>query len=209
MVRGPASVTGMVQWLTGLPPTVARRGNPPIASIQERHDPLVGVEAGRREPSRFSEVAHEMAIRRLHVGFEYVVRQRVEAPAPDDVVHAAMETQLVTLGLHRMQQRNEGEPHRPGQRGFQDEPGPAGLLDEMDRLAVGQLGLGARGALPDPLQQVGGAAHVDEEGVGDTEVAADFPNSGEPVGSADSMINVPAEGEQPFGHCGIRLATSR
>ncbi len=87
--------------------------------------------------------------------------------------------------------------------------GPAGFLDEMNRIAVGQLGLGARGALPDPLHQVGGAAHVHEERVGHTEVAADRPDPGKSVGGTDPMIDVPAEREQPLASPWRPAATSR
>ena len=168
--------------------------------IEVRHDPLVRVEPGRGEAGRPSEVAHEMAVGFIDVGPEVFVRQLVEAPAPDDVIHAPVEPQLVAFLLQRLQGAYEGEPHRPGERRLQQEARPASLLDEVDRLPVGQLGLGALHALAQPLAQVGRAAHVDEEGVGDAEVSAHRTNPGQAIGDADPVVHIPAEGEHPLAH---------
>src|SRR6185436_18563615 len=131
----------------------------------------------------------EMPVRLPYVGPEHVVGQLVEPAAPDHVIHSAMESELVSFSLHRLQQRHEGKSHGTGKGGLEDEAGPAGFLDQVNRIAVGQLGLGPCGALPDPFDQVGGAAHVHEERVGHSEIAAGGLNSGKSVGSTYPVVD--------------------
>ena len=143
---------------------------------------------------------HEVAMGLLHVGLEHLVGQLVKPATPDHVVHAAMQAELMAFGLKRLQLGNEGEAYRAGQRRLQEEAGPSGLLDEMHRFAVGELRLGAGDALPQPFPQVGGPAHVDEEGVGHAEIAADGADARESVGDADPVIHIPPEHEEPVAH---------
>src|SRR5687767_3883927 len=130
-----------------------------------------------------------MPIRFLNVGLERGLRQLVKAAAPYHVIHTTVETQLMTLGLKRLQQRHEGEPNRPRKGGLDDETGPTGLLDEMDGFPVRQLGLGAGHAAAEPLYQVGGTAHVHEERVRHSEVPAYIADLGKAIGDADTMID--------------------
>jgi hypothetical protein len=104
-----------------------------------------------------------------------------------------MEAQLVAFGLKLLDRGNEVQPDRARERRLDQKPGPAGLLDEVDGVAVGQLGLGARDARPEPFAEVGRPADVDEEGVGHAEIAADGPDAGQTVGDADSVIDVPTK----------------
>ncbi len=153
-------------------------------------------------------MAHEVPIRLLDVGPQIVLGQRLESAAPDHVVHAAVQAELVSLGLERLQLGNESEPHRPREGRLHQEAGPAGLLNEVDRLAVGELGLGAREPGPQPFPEVGGTAEIDEEGIGDAEVAARRADAREPVGDADPVIDVPAKRKQPIGHRPVLGVTS-
>jgi hypothetical protein len=52
-----------------------------------------------------------------------------------------MEAELMTLCLHCLEQWNEREPYWPGECGFEEKARPAGLLDEVNCLPVGELGL--------------------------------------------------------------------
>src|SRR4029078_11663498 len=110
------------------------------------------------------------------------------------------EPQLVAFGLERLDLGHEVEAHRARERGLDLEPGPAGLLDQVDRVAVRQPGPGARDPLPQPFAEVGGPAQVDEEGVGYAEVTADGTDPGEPGRDAHPMIDIPAKREEPVGH---------
>ena len=168
--------------------------------VEQSHHPLVAVEARRGEADRPPEVPHEMPVRLVHVRRQVLVGQLVEPAAPDDVIHAAVQPQLVAFGLQLLELGHEAEPHRPGERRLQEEAGPAGLLDEVDRFPVGELGLRAADALAEPLAEVGGAAEVDEEGVGHAEIAAHRADPRQPVGDAYPMIDVPAKREQPIAH---------
>jgi hypothetical protein len=67
--------------------------------VQQRHDPFVRVEARRGEPGWFAEVAHKVAVGLFDIGLQGTIGQLMKAAAPHHVVHAAMETQLVPLGL--------------------------------------------------------------------------------------------------------------
>ncbi len=76
----------------------------------------------------------------VDVGLQRLFVQLMKPPAPDDVVHAAVQAELVALRLHGLQLGDKVEADRPGERGFQNESRPAGFLDEVYRIAVGQLG---------------------------------------------------------------------
>jgi hypothetical protein len=180
-----------------------------VQLVEKSHDSFVGVEPRRGETSGLAEVADEMTVRLFHVRPQGSVGQLMKTAAPDHVVHASVKAELVALSLKRLKQRNERQTDGPGQRGFDQKSGPAGLLDEMYRLAVGEFGFGPGHSAADPLDEVRGPAHVHKEGVGHTEIAAYSADPGEPVGSADAMIYVPAEGEQPFRHRTVLAATSR
>ena len=112
-------------------------------SVEQSHHALVAVEARRGEPDRSPEVAHEMAIRLVDIRRQVLVRQLVKPAAPDDVIHPAVEPQLMAFGLQLLELGHEPEAYRAGQGGLQQEPRPAGLLDEVHRFPVGELGLRA------------------------------------------------------------------
>src|SRR6476660_822299 len=76
--------------------------------VQQRHDSVVRIKARGGEPGRLAEVTDEVSVGFLHVRAEGFLRQLMEPPTPDHVVHAAMESQLMALSLHRVQQRNKG-----------------------------------------------------------------------------------------------------
>ena len=177
-------------------------------AINQAHHPLVGIEPRSGEPDRLPEVTLEMAVGFLDVRHQKFLGQLVKPATPHDVIHAAMQAELVALPLHVMKHRHERESHRTRQGRLQKEPGPAGLLDEVDGIPIGELGPGAGKTLPQPFAQVGRAAHVDEEGVGDSEVTADGANFGDSVGDADPMIHVPAEHEELFAHRAARAPNS-
>ena len=145
-------------------------------------------------------MAHEVVVRLVYVRGQILVGQLVKPATPDDVIHAAVQSQLMALGLELLDLGHEAEAHRAGQRGLEEETRPAGLLDEVYRFPVGELGLRAADALAEPLPEVGGPAEVHEEGVGHAEIAAHGADPGQSVGDADAMIDVPAKREQPIGH---------
>jgi hypothetical protein len=99
-----------------------------------------------------------------------------------------------------LKQRNERETDRAREGSLDDEPRPACLLDEVNSFAVGQLGFRARHSAADPLHQVGGPAHVHEEGVRNSEIPACGLDLRKAIGSAHTVIHVPPESEKPFGH---------
>ena len=173
------------------------------------HHPGVGMEPRRGEAVGSPEVPHEVAVGFVHVGLEHGVGQLVEAATPDHVIHAAVETELVPLVLQLLEHRHEAEPDGPGQRGLEQEPRPPGLLNQVHRILVGELGLRADHPLSQPLAEVGGPPHVDEEGVGHAEVAADGADPGNPIGDADAVVHVPPEDELPLAHWLTLAPTSR
>ena len=111
-----------------------------------------------------------------------------------------MQAEFMALGLERLDLGDEPEPDRARERRLHQEAGPAGLLDQMDRVTVGQFRLRPADALPQPLPQIGGAAQVDEKRIGNAEIPADGLDPGKPVRDAHPMIHVPAKREQPVGH---------
>jgi hypothetical protein len=145
-------------------------------------------------------VPQEVVVRLVHVRGQVLVGQLVKPAAPDDVIHAAVQSQLMAFGLELLNLGHEAETHRAGQGSLEDETRPAGLLDEVHRFAVGELGLRAADALAEPLPKVGGPAEVDEEGVGHAEIAAHGADPWQPIGDADPVIDVPAKREQPIAH---------
>ena len=153
-------------------------------------------------------MAHEVGVGLLDVRAQVLVWELVEPAAPDDVVHPAVESQLMSLGLERVDRGHEAQADRPGEGGLDQEARPAGLLDQVDGVAVGELGAGAGDALPQPLAEVGGPAEIDEKGVGHAEITADGADARKTVGDADAMIDIPAKGEQPVAHRRALATTS-